>query len=161
MDYKEVMDLFDKNIEKGINCDVRIWVGLDGIFKDTDYPDDNDELICCCSISCSGDTGSWIVTPWLYNEDCGAIFEKSSSARTMALFWMNWMDKIYGDGLSESEFEADWLAIKSNRTLLTMLFKQGGETLKRKLWHEEGKDVDDYIMDNSGSSLICPIDDKE
>ena len=136
MDYNETLNVFLKNTEKEMDVNIRIWVGLDGIYQDNDYPDD-DSLVCYCGLSYSTDTGNWIVTPWLYFEDCAAVFKTPTSARKMALFWLNWMSKIYGDGFTEPYFETDWLAVKSNRSLLTILFNQEGEALKRDLWNEE------------------------
>jgi len=66
------------------------------------------------------------------------MFKTASSARDMACFWLYWMKLIYGDGLIEPKFEADWVSVKSNRSLLMKLFCQEGEILKRELWRVEG-----------------------
>ena len=154
MKYREVLKAFSKITEEEKGYDKLIWVGLDGIFHDTDYPDDEGELgelICYCGVSHSMDRDDWIVTPWLYTTDCAAVFKKASSAQQMAYFWLNWMEHIYGD---RPIFEADWLAVKSNRSLLMMLFDRDGETLKRELWKEEGiTGIGPYIP-GSGISII-------
>ena len=137
MNYDEALDFLLKNTENEKNCNVRIWVGLDGIFHIADYLDNNDNLVCYCGISYSTDTGDCIVTPWSYMEDCPAIFKKSTSTRKMSLFWMNWISKIYGDGTGEPNFETDWLAVKSNRSVLMLLFARDCETLKKELLDEE------------------------
>ena len=77
-------------------------------------------------------------------EDCPAVFKKSTSVRKMFYFWLNWMSYLYGDGIEEPRFEKDWLSIKSNRTIVMMLFDQEGEKLKKRLWKDEGKDVNNY-----------------
>ena len=156
MNYDEVFEEFSKII--GIEKEYRkaIWIGADGIFYDNNWDDQNDELICSCGISHSMDSGEWIVTPWLYTADCAATFKTSSSARQMAYFWLTWMSYIHGDGLVDPKFEADWLAVKSNRSLLMMLFCQEGEILKRELWKEEGiTDIGPYIAFRR-TSIITP-----
>jgi len=55
----------------------------------------------------------------------------------MAFFWLNWMGYLYGDGIEEPRFGADWLSIKSNRSLIAMLFDQEGEKLINELLEEE------------------------
>jgi hypothetical protein len=52
------------------------------------------------------------------------------------------------------QFEADWLAVKSNRSLLMMLFNRDGETLKRELWKEEGTTGIGPYIPGSGISMI-------
>jgi hypothetical protein len=142
MNYDEALDIFLKYTETEMDCSIKIWVGVDGIFHDSEYPYGNDVLVCYCGISYSTDTGDWIVTPWLYTTDCAAVFKTYTSARKMALFWMNWMEKIYGNGFEEPDFETEWLAVKSNRSLLMILFGQEGEALAKELSNEE-KDTND------------------
>jgi hypothetical protein len=57
----------------------------------------------------------------------------------MAFFWLNWMGYIYGDETEEPRFEADWLAVKSNRSVVMMLFDQEGEKVnnhRQRRWLE-------------------------
>jgi len=140
MNYVDAQNALLKSTETKTDVDIRIWVGLDGIYHDSDYPEDNDALVCYCGVSYSADTDDWIVVAWLYSEDCAAILKTPESARKMALFWLNWMKKIYGDDLDEPDFEADWLAVKSNRSVVMTLFSQEGEALKKELWNEESLD---------------------
>ena len=142
MNHDEVTDIISKikYVEK--DYEIFFWVGLDGIFHDTENPNPKDELICCCGISYSTETGDWIVTPWLYNMDSPGVFKTAESACKMSFFWLNWMGYIYGDGIEEPRFEADWLSIKSNRTVIEMLFDHEGENFKNELLKEE-KTIDE------------------
>lgn len=158
MNYDDVFNKFSEIIEIEKEYEKRFWIGLDGIFHDT-WVDLNKELICYCGVSHSKDRGEWTVNPWLYTADCAATFKTSSSVRQMAYFWLTWMSYIYGDGLVDPKFEADWLAVKSNRSLLMMLFCQEGEILKRELWKEEGiTDIGPHIAFR-GITLITPWSD--
>jgi len=156
MNYNEAANAFLKITGMETECEKTIWIGPDGIFNDSNCHDLNDESICYCTVSYSMDINAWIVTPWLYTMDCAATFKTASSARKMAYFWLNWMSYIYGDGLVDPKFEADWLAVKSNRSVLMMLFSQEGEILKRTLWKEEGISEIGPCIANRGASIISP-----
>jgi hypothetical protein len=135
------MDAFVKALETPEKIEIGFWVGQDGIFHDNwdNYPKGDDALTCTCGVSYNANDNTWIVTPWLYYSDCPAIFNTLESARQMFFFWLNWMENLYGydgDG-SDAQFEKDWLAVKSNRSLLMILFDQEGERLKEKLLKNE------------------------
>jgi len=138
MNYDKAYDALTKVTETEKECKKLIWVGSDGIFSDCESNDLADESISFCSVSYSKDNNAWTVIPWLFTVDCSATFKTASSARDMACFWLYWMGLIYGDGLIEPKFEADWVSVKSNRSLLKMLYCQEGEALKRELWRVEG-----------------------
>jgi hypothetical protein len=147
MNLNSVLDIFFNATQANKECNIQIWVGPNGIFhKGNDFPNDdcpNEEEINCCGLSYSNESNEWIVTPWLYNADCAVVLKKAMNARQMAYFWLDWMGYLYGDdGIDNRRFEADWLLIKSNRSLLMMLFSQEGEQLKRELWKDEtGEDI--------------------
>jgi hypothetical protein len=146
MNYDEAYNALTKITETEKECEKLIWIGSDGVFSDDESKDLADETISFCSVSYTEKNKTWIVVPQLYNFDCSATFKKASSARDMACFWLYWMSRIYGDGLIEPKFEADWVSVKSNRSLLMMLFCQEGETLKRELWKIEGvNDIGPHI----------------
>ena len=141
MDHREITDVISKIINVDTDYEVFFWVGTDGIFHNTENPNPRDELICCCGISYSTETGDWIVTPWLYNMDVPAIFKTAQSARQMAFFWLNWMCNLYGDETEEPVFEADWLSVKSNRSVVMMLFDMEARKFKEELYNEEKKEA--------------------
>ena len=91
MNYNELSSVFHNFIKTEKEANIRIWVGPDGIYHDSNYPTDNDELVCYCGISYSPDRGEWIVTPWLFMSDCPATFQTASSTLKMSYFWVNWM----------------------------------------------------------------------
>jgi len=139
MNHNEVSSIISKIIAIKEDYDVFFWIGTDGIFHNTENPNPKDELVCCCGISYSTDTGDWIVTPWLYNMDLPAIFKFAENARTYAFFWLNWMTYLYGDETEEPDFEADWLAVKSNRSVVMMLFDMAAAKFKDELYEKEKK----------------------
>jgi hypothetical protein len=70
--------------------------------------------------------------------DYPGVYKTLESARQMFFFWLNWMEKLYGDGDGgDPRFEKDWLAVKSNRSVLEILFDQEGERLKERLLKNE------------------------
>jgi hypothetical protein len=69
--------------------------------------------------------------------DYPGVYKTLESARQMFFFWLNWMEKLYGSDAEEPRFEKDWLAVKSNRSVLEILFDQEGEKLKEKLYKSE------------------------
>jgi hypothetical protein len=137
MTYDEVMDAFNKAAETG--AEVGFWVGPDGIFHDSwdNYPKEDDALTCTCGFSHDAEESTWTVTPWLYFTDYPGQYKTLESARQMFFFWLNWMEKLYGSDAEEPWFEKDWLAVKSNRSVLEILFDQEGERLKEKLLKNE------------------------
>jgi hypothetical protein len=138
MDLHDVWNAFKKGFETKPKDGVGFWVGRDGIFHEDDYRKDEEEFICSCHAGLYNENdGTWIVTPWLYYADCPGVFKTVDSARQMVSFWLKWMERLYGDDVSEPSFEEDWLAIKSNRSLLMILFDQEGETLKKELLKKE------------------------
>jgi hypothetical protein len=156
MNYDEAYNTLTKITETENECKKLIWIGPDGIFHDDECNDLNDESISYCSVSYSKEFNTWTVTLWLFTADCAASFRNPSSARDMACFWLYWMSLIYGDGLIEPKFEADWVSVKSNRSLLEILYCQEGETLKRELWRKEGiTNIIPYIG-ASGIKIITP-----
>jgi hypothetical protein len=156
MNYDKAYNALTKVTEKKKKCKKLIWVRSDGVFSEDESKDLNDESISYCSVSYSEEFNIWTVTPWLFTADCAASFRDLSSARDMACFWLYWMGLIYGDGLIKPKFEADWVSVKSNRSLLEILFCQEGETLKRELWKAEGiTDISPYIG-ASGIKIITP-----
>jgi len=48
---------------------------------------------------------------------------------------------LNGDGTEEPEFEADWLSVKSNRSVVMMLFDMEARKFKDDLYKEEEKEV--------------------
>lgn len=138
MTHEEVLDaIFEVTETTGGR--VSFWIDPDGVFHDDPCLEET-ELTCCCTVSNETHDGTWIVTPWLYNDDCAAIFKTASSARNLACFWMEWMERLYGSEACERSFDTDWLEIKSNRSLLMMLFCREGEELKKELWAKERAD---------------------
>ena len=139
MTWDEVMDAFNKALGTPEKCEIGFWAGLDGTFHDNwdNYNKDDDAITCTCGVSHDTENNNWTVTPWLFFADCPAVFKTSGSARQMFGFWMNWMENLFGDGVNEPMFEADWLAVKSNRSVLMVLFDQEGQRLKEKLLKNE------------------------
>jgi len=137
MNHNEVTSIISNIINIKEDYEVFFWIGTDGIFHNTENPNPRDELICCCGISYSTETGDWIVTPWLYNMDIPGIYKSAHNARAMAFFWLNWVGYIYGDEVEEPRFEADWLSVKSNRSVVMMLFDMEAEKFKEDLYKEE------------------------
>ena len=139
MNYNEVSGIISNIININDDYETGFWINPDGIFHGNEPMRLDYELTCHIGISYSTETGDWIVTPWLYSMDIPGIFKTAQSARKMAFFWLNWMSYLYGDGVEEPRFEKDWLSIKSNRTVVMMLFDMEGERLKNELWKEEGR----------------------
>jgi len=137
MNHDDVTSIISNIINIREDYVVFFWVGTDGIFHNTENPNPRDELICCCDISYSTETGDWIVIPWLYNIDIPGVYKSAHNARAMAFLWLNWMGYLYGDGVEEPRFEADWLSVKSNRSVIMMLFEQEAEKFKNELFKEE------------------------
>ena len=141
MTYDEVTEIISNIINVVKEYEEFFWVGTDGIFHNTENPNRQDELICCCGIGYYEESGNWIVTPWLYNMDCPAGFKSAHNARAYAFFWLNWIDSLYGYGPEEPDYEADWLAIKSNRSVIMNLFDMQAEKYKNELYAEEEKEA--------------------
>ena len=139
MNHDEVSTIISKITAIEEDYDIFFWIGTDGIFHNTPNPNPDDELVCCCGISYSTDTGDWIVTPWIYNMDLPAIFKSAENARVYAFFWLNWITYLYGDDTEEPDFEADWLAIKSNRSVVMMLFDMAIVKFRDELYDKEKK----------------------
>ena len=140
MNYDEVTSIISNIINIKEDYEVFFWVGTDGIFHNSENPNPKDELICCCGISYSTETGDWIVTPWLYNMDIPGVYKSAHNARAMAFFWLNWMSNLYGDEVEEPRFEADWLSVKSNRSVVMMLFDMEARKFKEDLYEKEEKE---------------------
>jgi len=141
MNYDGVTSIISNIINIKEDYEVFFWIGTDGIFHNTENPNPKDELICCCDISYSTETGDWLVIPWLYNMDIPGVYKSAHNARAMAFFWLNWMSNLYGDGTEEPEFEADWLSVKSNRSVVMMLFDMEARKFKEDLYKEEEKEA--------------------
>jgi len=137
MNFDDVFQMIKKITDAEKECDKGFWINPDGIFHDDDPMRDVTDLTCHCGIGYYEPTGGWIVTPWLYTMDCPAVFKTLQSAQKMAFFWLNWIGYLYGDGVEEPRFEADWLSVKSNRTVVMMLFDMEAEKLKNELYKEE------------------------
>jgi len=139
MDFNKVTEIIRKiNDVKNEDNSTGFWIGIDGIFHDGEEPMKNvNEFLCHCNISYYEPTGGWIVTPWLYTMDIPCVFKTLENARKMAFLWLKWISYIYGDGMEEPIFEADWLEIKSNRSVVMMLFEQECERLKKEIYYEE------------------------
>jgi len=140
MNHDEVTSIISNIINIKEDYEVFFWIGTDGIFHNTENPNPRDELICCCGISYSTETGDWIVTPWLYNMDIPGVYKSAHNARAMAFFWLNWMSNLYGDEVEEPRFEADWLSVKSNRSVVMMLFDMEARKFKEDLYEKEEKE---------------------
>ena len=136
MNHDEVTGIISNIINIKDDYEEFIWIGTDGIFHNTENSNPDDELICCCGISYSTETSEWIVCPWIYNSDIPGVYKSADNARAMAFFWLNWIGYLYGDGVEEPRFEADWLSVKSNRTVVMMLFDIEAEKLKNELYKE-------------------------
>ena len=142
MDYREITKIISNIINVKTDYETGFWVNTDGIFH-CDEPMQLDyELTCHCGIGYYKDTGDWIVTPWLYTMDVPAVFKTAESARKMAFFWLNWMSYLYGDDVEEPRFEADWLSVKSNRTVVMMLFDMEAEKFRDELYKEEENTIE-------------------
>ena len=137
MNHDEVTEIISNIINVKEDYEVFFWVDTDGIFHNTENPNPRDELICCCDISYSKETGDWLITPWIYNCDNPAFFKSANSARTYAFFWQNWITYLYGNDIEEPDFEKDWLSVKSNRSVVMMLFDMQSDKFKNELWKEE------------------------
>ena len=141
MNYNDVSSRISNIINIKEDYDEFFWIGPDGIFHDTENPNPRDELVCCCGVSYSTETGDWIVTPWLYNMDIPGVFKSAHNARAMAFFWLNWMSNLYGIsddfGYEEPRFEADWLSVKSNRSVVMILFDMDATKFRDELYKEE------------------------
>jgi len=138
LDFDDVFHMIKNITDTEKEWDTGFWINTDGIFHDDDPMPNVSDLTCHCGICHYEPTGGWIVTPWLYTMDCPAVFKTLESARKMAFFWLNWMGYIYGDGIEEPRFEADWLSVKSNRSVIMMLFEQEAEKFRNELKEEEG-----------------------
>jgi len=121
-----------------------LWIGTDGIFHNTENPNPKDERICCCDIYYSNESGVWYVIPWLYNIDVSGVFKTENNARAFAFFWLNWMESLYGNEEEEPEFEADWLNIKSNRSVISRLFDLEARKFRDDLYKEENNENDKF-----------------
>ena len=137
MNFDDVFHMIKKITEAEKECDTGFWINTDGIFHGDDPMRNVTDLTCHIGIGYSEETDDWIVTPWLYTMDCPAIFKTLESAHKMAFFRLNWMGYLYGDGTEEPRFEPAWLSVKSNRSLIMMLFEQEAEKLKNELFKEE------------------------
>ena len=143
MNFDDVFHMIKKITDAEKECDTGFWVNTDGIFHGDDPMRNVTDLTCYCNIGYYEPTGGWIVTPWLYTMDCPAVFKTFESARKMAFLWLNWMGYLYGDGIEDPRFEADWLSVKSNRSLIMMLFEQEAEKLKNELLKKEEEEIYD------------------
>jgi len=139
MDYDDVFSMIEKITAVDTDFETGFWINTDGIFHGDDPMPLDYELTCHIGIGYYKETGDWIVCPWLYTMDCPAVFKTVQSARKMAFFWLNWMGYLYGDGTEEPRFDADWLSIKSNRSVVMMLFDMEAEKFRNELKEEERK----------------------
>ena len=142
MNHDEVTEIISNIIDIKDDYDTFFWVNTDGVFHNSPNPNPKDELISCCGISYKKETDEWIITPWIYNMDIPGIYKSSHNARAMAFFWLNWITHLYGDSDShgkceEPDFEADWLAIKSNRSVVMMLFNMEASKFRDELYAKD------------------------
>ena len=137
MNFDDIFDMIKNIPDTETEYETGFWINPDGIFHDDEPMQNVSDLTCHCGIGYNESTGGWIVTPWLYTMDYPAVFKTLESARKMAFLWLNWVGYLYGDGIEEPRFEPDWLSVKSNRSLIMMLFEQEADKLKNELFKEE------------------------
>lgn len=71
----------------------------------------------------------------------GETVHRNTKAALVSFSMLNWITNLYGDGIEEPNLEADWLAVKSNRSVIMMLFDMEAEKFKSELYKEEEKIV--------------------
>jgi hypothetical protein len=136
INYEKACDLLYKPLSSN-KADARcsIYVGIDGVFRTwlevhQDQSKPNLDSFCCIRKS----SGGWKIRTSLYCADTSTMFHDADDARKYISLWLDWTGYLYAEGKgSERGFERDWLAVKSNRSLLMLLYEKEARKLNDKI----------------------------